>query len=341
MTLPTLSYTNDTSFAQVGADVLNRDAIDIVKSRNFVLDSLMGKKTDGGPAGMPSFQRLERVEGYEKQVRLRVGHPVWTATGKGKSAQLAPVVPAYDETKYGIAKFDLTLYNEHIFVPYWDNKKVGGELMKGMGALQEELEAWIESFYATCEAAVTANQNQTDTTIGGMQYALADGTVIAYNTYMGIDRLLSPNANFRAQAAAVSSTTDIGEVRGVQNLVINEGGSASLGVAGDGNYIYLQGLVNSVYALNAETDPNYMNWVGHYVKIGPTRIGFSKQASDTKLMVLSPETWRFYMNREGFTVGDFKDSQIAQAAKQSRIDVAIGFVCLNPKKNGVLTGVTS
>ena len=341
MVLSTLSYTNDSSFAQVAADVLNREAIDIVKSRNFLLDVLMGKRQDGGPAGMPSFQRLERIEGYEKQIRLRVGHPAWTATGKSKAAQLAAVVPAYDETKYGIAKFDLTLYNEPVFIPYWDDKKTGGSLMKGMSVAQEEIESWLDAFYLTLETAINGVDNQTDTTVGSWQYALADGTVMAENTYLNIDRSNAANSNFRGQRQAVAATTDLGEVRQIQNDVIKEGGSAKLGVLGDGNYDILQGLLNSNYTLNAETDPDFMHWVGHYTHIGPTRFGFSKQSSDSKIGVISPEDWRFYMNEQGFSVGGFKRSQIAVAALQTSIDVAVAFVCLNPKKSGVLTGVTS
>lgn len=318
---------------------LTYNALDEVSKNNALVFALLGKPSNmsevynvaAKDAKIQSTAGMVAVEGI-KQEYTYIGE-LETITGVASGAdEHTEVASSFNADAFGGAEFSLTHLTHHIYLERSRLMKIRGKGAKGAPFKDQELDRILRSYWNTISVHINADQDQTETTIGGWPFAIDEG-----NTYMTRDRSDAGNVNFRGYEESIGTLADT-DLWTAQNSVVGEGGNPNFGICGPSVYTTVQDIASGLTQVQVSND-DWLKFPGPKLWFSGIPYFIDGRAPSGMLGLLDLSTWQLIMHEDGIKATDFKDSETKKSAVWSFTEWWIGFVCRMPKWNAKLTDI--
>jgi hypothetical protein len=337
------SSLNNNVLAQVFNQLFNTKAIEIVRKENGLLYAILGKSWQdaNSPTGV-SFERLERISGNQIEVKLLGALDTITTVADG-AAELATSSPAFTNNMFGSVTFDLTHYAQTKGIPSSEYNRIQGKEAKTLKYVDDVFNQVMLSIENTIGNGInaTASNGPSRTVLGNWPQAVSDGVSsgeTAYAVY-GLDRSDNANVDFRGSVGVSTGDLTLGKIRSLKNTIRTKGGKNQLGIAETSVFTKLQLLVEAYTEIESSQD--WSQFGGEYVQYGKTRYILDQRAPTQQMAIIDPESWVFYQNMINFTDAGFARAPHLVAGYVLPWECYCQLICLQPSRNGKLTGINS
>ena len=334
---------NNNVLAQVFNQLYNTKAIEMVRKENGLLYAILGKSwRDANPKMGVKFERLEKITGNQIEVKL-LGVLDTISTVADGSAELATQTPTYTSNMFGSATFDLTHYAQTKGIPSSEYNRIQGKEAKTLKYVDDVFNQVMLSLEKTIGDGIngTASNAPDRTHLGSWVYAVSDGVSsgeTGYATY-GLDRSDSGNIDYRGTVTINTGDLTLGKIRALKNTIRTKGGKNQLGVAETSVFTKLQMLVEAYTEI--ESNEDWAQFGGEYVQYGKTRYVLDQRAPTQVLGILDPESFVFYQNMINFTEAGFIRAPHLVAGYVLPWECWCQLICVQPSRNGKLTGINT
>lgn len=318
--------TNET--AMVNNQVYNRKAIDQVSKKKGLLEAVLGIASPNTEPGKPAFERERKISGDKVETRL-LGKYKTIGTLADGSAEVASRTGVYTDGIWGAATFDLTHYNDQDNIPRHELDRYKGQEAKTASYLGERLDYLIGSWYDTLAIAISGEDDQSRTSLGGWAFAI-DGT----NTYGGIDRSADGNVDFKGHENTSFSSFTLDKLSNEYTTVKTNGGNPNILIGAATVYDIMvkvlrdEGTLQHTYGSsgNVAAGGSSFSWMGMELVLDPN-------VTASTLGMLDSRTWTMWMSEQLPFSGVMPDP-LAKSAYYVNLDAWAGFICHFPKGNG-------
>ena len=326
---------NSTATAMVFNQLFNKKALSIVRKKNGLLYAALGKEE---PLSMPNegtkFRGEKKITGLKVEVKLH-GKLKTISTVSDGANEVATATLSVDGAEWGGAEFDLAHYADNHAIPMSQMDRFAGDESKTLDFISEVFEHLMLSYENTLGTALHTSSAPSRTVFGGWEYAVADD-----NTYGGIDRTDSANADFRAgYLNASTGALTLAKIATAQNTIVGNGGTPDVGVCGIAIYGKLQQLVQSYTHIVGDKDWDAFG--GTWVRYGPTRFILDQRTSSGVMGILDSSSWVLYRNDGNFT----RSGIVVDPSRVATYVLPWGswaqLICLKPNSNAKLSGIDS
>ena len=334
---------NNNVLAQVFNQLFNTKAIEMVRHENGLLYAILGKSwRDANPKFPVSFERLERISGNQIEVKL-LGALDTISTVADGSAEIATSTPAYTSNMFGAATFDLTHYAQTKGIPSSEYNRIQGKEAKTLKYVDDVFNQIMLSLENTIGNAINASSPSAPsrTNLLSWIWAVSDGTSSGESSYAvyGLDRSDSGNADYRAYVNPTTGDLTLNKIRIVKNNVRTKGGKNQLAIAETSVFTKLQMLLEAYTTITSDED--WVDFGGEYVKYGKTRYILDQRSPTQTLGIIDPESWVWYQNMINFTEAGFIRAPHLVAGYVLPWECWCQLICLQPSRNGKLTGINT
>ena len=332
---------NNNVLAQVFNQLFNTKAIEMVRHENGLLYAILGKSwRDSNPNVGTQFERLERISGNQIEVKL-LGALDTISTVADGSAELASSTPAYTSNMFGSATFDLTHYAQTKGVPSSEYNRIMGKEAKTVKYVDDVFNQVLLSLENQIGNDLGGSNAPARTTLGGWQYAVSDGVSSGESSYSsyGLARSDSANVDFRSYVNPNTGDLTLGKIRYVKNQNRVHGGKNQIGLAEISVFTKIQQLVEAYTVIESNSD--WAEFGGEYVQYGKTRYIMDQRGPTGVMGILDPESWVFYQNMINFTEAGFIRAPHLVAGYVLPWECWCQLICLQPSRNGKLTGINT
>lgn len=326
---------NTDELSAVFNQVFNRKFIDQVSDKKGLLEVVLGKPSpnpDG--AGSKAFQRMKKITGRKIEVKL-LGNYKSIGTIADGAAEVASTVGAVVE-KYGAAEFDLTHFNDQHWVAKSQYDRFRGDEAKTVNFMQDEFDWLMASWAETLAAGISGTANQSRQFLGSWEYAVTND-----NTYGTIDRSEAGNIDFRGYEkdsfgaftldALQTEYTTLKAQEAKPDLMIGSATVYNLVVKA----LRDEGTLQYKYASDGKVAAGGASfaWQGMDLILDP-------HTTSGVLGLLESKSFVLYMEDSGMNPSAIVDHS-KKAAMLINLDGWAGFICVIPKHNGKMNGVTA
>lgn len=184
--------------------------------------------------GHPDAYKVKAGSGLIDYTDEKHEFELWNTSGDptpsgSYTAQIADAMATFDPQEKQSVEVPIAKWSKQLRLPMsFYNTLKKGDLNKSRGWLEQKATNEAHVLAQFWNRQLFANTDQTENTVGGLQYAIADN-----NTYQGIDRTNNANALFRGTVLTTGAAFDLenhlmSDIATVQNF----GGQPDLLVAG-------------------------------------------------------------------------------------------------------------
>lgn len=315
--------------------VYNKKFIDQVKDKHGLLELVMGEPSNNpDKAGPKAFKKMRTWTGKNIEVKL-LGNYKSIGTIADGSAEVASTVGQVIE-KYGAAEFKPTHFNDQHWVPKSQYKRFRGNEAKTVSFIQDEYDWLMASWIQTLADGIASTNDQQRTTLGGWEYA-----VVNDNTYGTINRSDAGNVDFRGYEKDSFGAFTLDALQTEYTTHKAQGGHADIMIG-----------AATVYNLAVKAIRDEGTLVNNYGSDGKVAAGgssFSWQGMDLildphttsgVLGLLESDTFVFYLEETGME-NTLEVDTSKKAALMFDMDAWAAFICVMPKRNAKLNGITA
>ncbi|MBS1721399.1 MAG: hypothetical protein JSS66_00160 [Armatimonadetes bacterium] len=328
------STINNDALAMAFNEYVTRTALPIAARRYGFVSGVLGAEADifkRGDSSWAGMERIQTISGNKYEFMLEPARATYASTVQG-SSELAALTASMPN-QHGANEFGLTLIpiNEHI--PNSRLQRLQGPNLKGAPYVDQMFEKIRRNWIYTLAAGFSSNNNQSDSAIGGWNYAIASG-----NVYGNVDRSDSTNADYRGVTASVSGAAlTLADIDSLRINVMANGGLPTFAVC---NAAVMKIVYNLVRTAGGHNLVQYENGGDRFLYSAPyfsyAGIAFllDEQAPSQTLGVFTPDTWSVVVNEGGFNVNGIMDNPGTVHGSLFRASCYAGLFCKIPGHNG-------
>lgn len=337
--------TNET--AMLFNQLATRKSISGIRKKNGFLYAVTGMDEPGAtPGASAGFKRHTKVSGLKIEWRTQ-GEHIGAPTFRTKASATDSVSLTHNANVWGGQEVMLAFLTDTIPIPHHELDRFRGDELKTENYLQDvydAIELDIENKVGTQLAVTGATgiPGQTDTDkLGSWPYAIegVDGAwTDSSDDYGTLARDDSTNSWARGLVYASVGDLTLAKIRTAKNDIILNGGAPRFGVAGGTVYGRIEHLVEQY--TQVMYDEKWSKFGGEHVKYAGIAFTLDYYAPSGYLGIMDPETWHLWENdKMPFTKGVVNDpTKVATYVIQ--YTKWLQNLCLEPRKNAVLKGIT-
>lgn len=332
---------NNNVLAQVFNQLFNTKAIEMVRKENGLLYAILGKSWhDANPNLGSQFERLEKISGNQIEVKLLGVLDTINYVTDG-SAELATATPQYTANMFGAATFDLAHLAQTKGIPSSEYNRIQGKEAKTLKYVDDVFNQVMLSLENRIGNDINGTNAPARNAIGGWPYAVSDGVSSGEtgNAAYGVDRSDAGNVDYRGSVTVNTGDLTLGKIRALKNTIRTKGGKNQLGIAETSVFTKLQMLVEAYTEI--ESNEEWAQFGGEYVQYGKTRYVLDQRAPTQTLGIIDPESWVFYQNMINFTDQGFIRAPHLVAGYVLPWECWCQLICVQPSRNGKLTGINT
>lgn len=332
---------NDTAF--LFNTLASRKSIPMVRKKQGMLFALLGMQEPGATPGLPGFERLKR-QNFNKVEQRLLGALESPAT-VADSNQIDAVTPAWDNDAYGAAEWSLAHYAHPFYSPASELDRFTGDDVKTANFIDEWFDKMMMSYRKVWSTAINltgASAQPSRTVLGSIPYAIegVDGAwTDSSDDYGGLARDDSGNADFRGQVQSSVGTLTLDKIRTTMLACETYGGINSVGGCGSTVYGILHKILEPYTVVTY--DEKWTEFGGSFVRYAGISFIHDPDGASGYLYLMTPETWRLYMNDSvPMTKSGIVNDITLKAMYLVQTQFWMQLLCLHPAQNGLLKGIT-
>jgi hypothetical protein len=326
---------NTNELASVVNQIFGVKGISMVTKRNGLLYKVLGKQTmtEGKYGPEVKFERLNKITGKAVEVPL-IGASRTISTVANGSGEFDSITPSYDADAFGAFEVKLAHYADSQGIPGSEYERFKGKEAKTLDYIGDRIMPYlIESWRKTLGTSVNQETNApSDQYLGSWEYM-----VDASNTY-GLDRSDAANAAFRGKVNASVGTLTLATIDDYQNQIMEEDGFPDIGVCSRAVYGYLRQLVQPYSQV--EYDEDMAKFGSPYVGYAKTVFCLDAYTNSGTLGLLDSSTFAMWMHESGLSTDGILKDVTKKHAYVLHWTAWAQFLCMEPRKNAKLQGIT-
>jgi len=322
--------------ALTNAKSIVASTVQLAKQHNGVIGALLGAVNDKTVDGYVQAQRLQWTNGQKFMFPVAASNES-IGTLASQAAAIAARSRDALNNLFLSSEFNMTHFSKK-----WDLDNYDVDLIQGgepgavagdyMTTIRDTVAIWMLN---TLQTQFCTNQTQARSTLGGLPYIVDNANVYIGDRSDGAHTLLQSYVS--AAGAAISQT---GNVLTAQTSVQARGGWPTLGVLPTALHAKLHGQVIAAgyYVQSGMTDK-----VGAPAFIANGTRFILESGLDTSfsghMYLLNEDDWKFFMNPNTMSA-KIMDDPAGEDSRVLHMRLYAGVACLNPKRQGKLTGLS-
>lgn len=338
---------NSTATAMLFNQLYNLEAINMISNRTGLLYLIRGKsKTEKDDYGgvRAKFDKIKKITGNKIEVKLLGKLVDWTSF-TDITDEIATTTLANSADYWGAAEFNLGHFGYTHPIPDSEMDRIRGDEAKTrsfLGEVFKMLMASKEKYLATNLNATGAGVGGSRTVLGSWVHACSDGVTTGetdYATYGTISRTDSANADFRSYVVGSVGDLQLDDIQGAINQVRVYNGSPDLAPCGLTVYNKVQKLIQPYSQV--DYDEKMAKFGAPHVRFAGVNFCLDGYTPSGIMGLLDSESWVWYEKETPFTQSGVMLDPSRNATHIAKFNSWEQVICIRPKSNAKLTGITS